>query len=310
MLTQSILDYWDTLAKGYSAEIKELSEIGYPAWVIKTKDLLGVAIPNSQGKEVSEKFSNAQLFNDELVFKDSHKEDALFLLTEHEKVKQPFATLCAEFVNPGNSGNLRKEICINPVMWWAQWKELLGNKNVDDRVYDALGELCVLRFLAQKGVHAVWNGPTASTYDIDCEDIFYEVKSTTARKHRKVTLSNQFQLDPPDGKGLMLVLCQFEPSVSGTSINSLVEDLVNLGYSRYDLDSKLELLGLEKRKSSRNRCYILHAMTRYVVDANFPAIRESSFIGGIMPRCIETITYTISLDGVDGERLIEVPESL
>lgn len=310
MLTQSILDYWDTLAKGYSTKINELFEIGYPAWTIKTKDLIGVAIPNPEGVEVAERFSSAQLFNDELVFNDSHRENVLFLLTEHEKVKQPFATLCAEFVNPGDSGNLRKEICLNPVMWWTQWKELLGNKNVDDRVYDVLGELCVLKFLAQKGVHAVWNGPNASTYDIDCDEMFYEVKSTTARKHRKVTLSNQFQLDPPDGKELMLVLCQFEPSVSGLSINSLVEELVSLGYSRHDLDSKLELLGLEKRKSSRNRCYVLHAMTRYVVDANFPAIRESSFIGGIMPRCVETITYTISLDGVDGERLTGDPESL
>lgn len=303
MLTETILNCWETSAKGYSTRIKELFDIGYPAWTIKTKDSYGVAIPIPEGVEVSEKFSGARLFNEKIIFDEGNNENALLLLTEKDAIKQPFATLCAELITPGESGNLRKEIIANPVIWWAQWKELLGNKNVDDRVYDALGELCVLKYLATNGVHAVWNGPNAGTYDIDCDDVFYEVKSTTARKKRKVTLSNQFQLDPPEGKKLMLVLCQFEPSVSGININELVDDLVRLGFSRYDLDSKLEMLGLEKRKSSRKRNYIMHAMIRYEVDKSFPAIRESSFVGGTLPRCVESITYIISLDGINGENL-------
>ena len=72
---------------------------------------------------------------------------------------------------------------------------------------------------------------------------------------------------------------------------------------RYDLNQKLKLSGLEQRKSSRKRCYILHAMTQYVVDENFPAIRDTSFVGGAFPTGIESLTYTLSLDGIEGERI-------
>jgi hypothetical protein len=59
-------------------------------------------------------------------------------------------------------------------------------------------------------------------------------------------------------------------------------------------------VGLERGKSSRRRCYILHAMTKYVVDDGFPAIRKNSFVGGDLPKGVESITYTITLDGIEG----------
>ena len=48
------------------------------------------------------------------------------------------------------------------------------------------------------------------------------------------------------GRLVFLVLCQFERAVSGISINSVLKDLEELGYSAVALNSKLELLGLEK----------------------------------------------------------------
>ena len=131
------------------------------------------------------------------------------------------------------------------------------------------------------------------------------MKSTVARKKRQITLSNHFQLDPPDGKKLNLVLCQFEPAQSGMSIDGLVDELTSLGYSREDLNDKLGKLGLERKKSARKRCYDLHAMILYEVNDEFPAIREKSFVGGILPKGIESITYTLSLDGVEGKNILE-----
>ncbi len=305
MLAQQIINNWDTSAKGYAAKIVSLFDAGYPAWTIKTNEVYGVAIPLEEGVEVAEHFSGAKLYNDRITLDESEHKNVLLLVTELEDIKYPFATLCAELILPGEDGRLRKEVTSNPVIWWMQWKELLGNRNIDEKVYDAIGELLVLEYLANKGDQVIWNGPNASTYDIDGETVYYEVKSTVARKKRQVTLSNHFQLDPPDGKQLKLVLCQLEPSQAGYCIDDLVNSLVELGYSRYDLNQKLEALGLEKRKSARKRCYDLHAMIMYSVDENFPAIRESSFVGGMLPTGIETITYTISLDGIKGEKIIE-----
>ena len=226
------------------------------------------------------------------------------LMTQKEEIKEQFAALCAELLALGENGELRKELAQSPVTWWMAWKELLGNKNVDLRVYDALGELWTLKYLAKHGENAEWNGPDGSTYDIDCETYYAEVKSTTARNRRQITLSNLFQLDPPEGKKLFLILCQFESSLSGISINKLVDQLESLGYSRTILNDKLERLGLEKGMSARKRCYVLHAATKYTVDESFPAIRETSFVGGVLPSGVMSITYTVTLDGISGENIL------
>lgn len=302
MLAQQIIENWDTSAKGYAAEIIMLFEVGYPAWTIKTNEVYGVAIPLPDNVEVAEKFSGAKLYND-IIELNGQKENVLLLVTELEDIKYPFATLCAELITPGDAGILRREVEENPVNWWKQWKELLGNKNIDERVYDVLGELYTLRYLAKRGRMAIWNGPNSATYDIECDCMYYEVKSTMAREKRQITLNNHFQLDPPDGKELKLILCQFEVAQTGYNIDSLVDELTQYGYSKQDLNQKLEVLGFEKRNSARKRCYMLHAMIEYDVDDKFPAIRESSFVGGVLPKGVQTITYTISLDGVSGEKI-------
>lgn len=305
MLTQQILTNWETSAKGYAAKIVSLCDAGYPAWTIKTNEVYGVAIPLPENTEISERFSGARLYNDTIVFDGEERKNVLLLTTELSSIKNPFASLCAEMIAPGEDGILREEMTSNPLSWWMQWKELLGNRNVEDRVYDVLGELCVLRYLVKRGEQAVWNGPNAATYDIDCDSDFYEVKSTTAREKREITLNNHFQLDPPNGKTLKLALCQFESAQSGLNIDGLVDELAQYGYSKQDLNYKLELLGLERKKSARKRCYDLHAMIIYEVDEAFPAIRESSFVGGTLPTGVQTISYTISLDGVEGEKIVE-----
>ena len=56
--------------------------------------------------------------------------------------------------------------------------------------------------------------------------------------------------------------------------------------------------------SARKRCYVLHAATKYTIDESFPAIRETSFIGGVLPLGVMSINYTVSLDGLFGENLL------
>ncbi len=61
-------------------------------------------------------------------------------------------------------------------------------------------------------------------------------------------------------------------------------------------------LGLGIGKSARNRNYIVHAIIQYPVNENFPAITDRSFKDGLLPPQVKSITYTISLDGVQGIR--------
>lgn len=303
MLAKEIRDGWAGSAPGYASIITSITKSGYEGWTIKTSNSYGVALPIPNSMVISEKFAGARLYTDKIILDGSHSRYALLLMAHSEEIILPFSSLCSELLNPGINGEFRKEILSSPTAWWMQWKELLGNKNVDERVYDVLGELMALRYLAMHGENAEWNGPTGATYDIDCDGKFYEVKSSTARNKREITLSNHFQLDPPNGFPLYLIFCQFESARSGDSINSLVNDLVSLGYSAVVLNDKLDSLGFEKGKSARNRQYILHSMLEYKVDESFPAIKDESFIDGHLPKGVQSIIYTVSLDGLDAINL-------
>lgn len=284
--------------------VVSLSNEGYETWTMKNRSEYGVAIPIESEEEISEYFSGAHLYTDKKILNDKEDRNILFLTCDKEDIMEPFSALCAEMITPGENGELRSELERNPLAWWSQWKELLGNKSVDFKAYDVLGELWVLKYLAEHGEQAEWNGPNGATYDIDCNGYFAEVKSTTARNKKQIILSNLFQLVPPNGQKLYLILCQFESAQEGISINSLVKELEQLGYSSSGLNEKLSKLGLEKGKTARTRNYIVHAVTKYCVDENFPAIRPTSFVGGALPDRVMSITYTVTLDGLTGENLL------
>lgn len=304
MLIQELIDNWTGMPSGKAIDIVSLSAKGYPSWTIKLGAEYGVAIPVCSGEEISEYFAGAHFYTGKILFGETDEYRVLMLTSGKDEIREQFASLCAEFLDPGRDGEQREKLIVEPATWWMQWKELLGNRNVELRVYDVLGELWALKYLAEKNIYAEWNGPDGATYDIDCDTCYVEVKSTVMRNKKQITLSNLFQLDPPNGDKLYLIFCQFETAVSGMSINSLVNDLERLGYSKTVLNTKLETLGFEIGKTARKKCYMIHAATKYVIDDFFPAIRNDSFVGGRLPNGVMGITYTITLDGIPGENLL------
>lgn len=304
MLTDEIRKNWESDIVGYAQAISSLEKTLFPAWTVKFCDSYGVAIPYNGEQNINENFANARIYSSVIRFDSKTDEKALILTTESRSIAIPFSALCAELIDPGENGEFRKEIIHSPVEWWREWKDLLGNRNVDDRVYDVLGELCVLNQLLEKGEDASWNGPSCASYDIETEIRFVEVKSSIVRDRKEITISSHFQLDPP-GKQLDLVLCQFEPTVSsGFSIDSVLEELSQKGINIGNINNRLKELGLEEGRSSRRRMFILHSMLLYKVDGSFPRITPASFVGGVMPKGINTITYTVDLSALEAEPFI------
>lgn len=304
MLKKTILNNWDTDIVGYAQAISLLENTKYPAWTIKFVDSYGVAIPYEGEEEINESFSNAKIRSTTIQFKEGNATKALVLTSESTDIRAPFATLCEALVDPGENGERRIVIENSPVLWWKEWKELLGNKNIDERIYDVLGELCVLKYLVSNGEDAEWNGPDGASYDIETDLRFVEVKSSINRDRREVTISSQFQLFPKE-KHLDLVLCRFEPVViSGISIDSIMDEFEIMGYNTYLLNSKLEKLGFEQGMSARKKNFKLHEMLQYKVDDNFPRITPESFVNGVMPAGILKITYTADLSGLSPVSLL------
>lgn len=304
MLTDEIRSNWEIDIIGHAQPIPSLANSDYPAWTVKFVDGYGVAIPYDGQQDINENFANARIYSSVIRFNAETEQKALLLTTESYDIAVPFSALCAELVDPGEGGIFRSEITSSPVRWWREWKNLLGNKSIDDRVYDVLGELCVLNYLIANGEEASWNGPSGASYDIETDKRFVEVKSSVVRDCKEITISNQFQLDPPN-KHLDLVFCQFEPSVaSGLSINLLVSQLKESGINIGAINQKLKELGFEEGRSARNKTFILHSMLKYTVDAAFPRITPASFAGGVMPAGITKITYTVDLSGMTPESLV------
>lgn len=305
MIKKAILNNWDTDILGYAQSISLLEQTNYPAWTIKFDDSYGVAIPYDGEEDINESFANARLRSTEIMVLSGGVKRVILLTTNSVDIKISFSSLCEALVNPGENGVHRKMIEASPVMWWKEWKELLGNRNIDERIYDVLGELCVLKYVVDKGEESEWNGPDGATYDIETATKFIEVKSSIIRGKHEVTISNQFQLFP-NTKPLVLILCCFEPSViTGISIDSIISEFGLIGYNTALLNRKLEKKGFEVGMSARKKKFILHEMLLYKIDDNFPTITPSSFVGGILPNGITKINYTVNLSGLTPVMLLQ-----
>lgn len=299
-LSEEIVEIWESCQRGYAQELPSLLDTRYPAWSAVLPDgRFGVAVPYGNQDEVYETFANAWI--ESLSLKNVS--DGPVLVLSSFDSSQAFAALCAEFVSPGRDGDSRMELISNPVSWWREWKGLLGNKNVDRRVYDVLGELICLEALCNMGFDPVWGGPNGASCDIDCGAKKFEVKSTLSRNSKTVQVHGLFQL-AGDEEEKHLILAQFEPSLNGFSINGQVDVLVGYGFSRAELNNSLFNLGYPNGNSSRCKCYSLLGLTSYRVDGRFPHISPDSFVGGVLPLGVTSINYSISLDDIQGESML------
>lgn len=299
-MSQSIVDRiiqsWLTTENGKGQDLSD--EVGAPSYVIRgVHQECIVAIPVSSETVVNEEFSAVKLYTARKAI--AGEEQYLLMLVYPGAVPpRAYSALCAEFLYPGARGENRKELVDDPIAWWRSWKELLGNESVDLRVYDILGELCVLRLLAKKspGTKYDWHGPEGSSFDIHSPADLYEVKSTIVKGDKRVVIHNAFQLDAR-GVPLHLMHCVFEASAAGESINDLLEQLKLLGALDLDLaEGYLRALGFAKGRSVRDRKYLLLEVNQYEVDSRFPIIAP-------MPVGVVDLEYTIELGAFDYKKV-------
>ena len=305
MLNEEIKNNWATDIIDNTQILPSFKDSEYPAWTVRFCDSYGVAVPYDGEESINEFFANARIYSCELPLENKKNEKVLLLTTTFKENEEVFAALCAELIDPGINGEKRATLCDSPVGWWQKWKEILGNKNIDARIYDVLGELCVFKHLLTEGRDVRWNGPSKASYDIETDTYFAEVKSTISRSKNEITVSSQFQLYPPE-KPLKLIFCRFEPTVySGICIDKIVDEIGKLGYNIADINMKLEESGFDEGMSARKKCFILHEMLKYDVDSDFPRISPESFVGGVLPKCITKISYTVDLSGIKAESMVQ-----
>ena len=280
----------------------------YPGWIFRESGSFGVAIEVADDVLVSERFSGARLFTAKREF-GGHVRYLLRLESKRESLRHQFASICTEFLDPGENGVMRKKLASDPLEWWTDWRELLGDAVRSEAAYGVLGELLVLERLIKLGKNPVWLGPLAGVVDIETSSCAYEVKSTISRYESIIHVAGQFQLAPLPSNALFLVHQRFEQVTVGDSVQLAAQRLCSLGIDKYKLEMLLEQCGLEEGCSARGHGFRLIESRIYPVDDNFPKITVTSFVGSVLPRGIEGLEYQVDLSGLASLRFDDSQEA-
>lgn len=273
----------------------------FTAWVFREDDSFGVAVPVPEQVCVSERFAGARLVTvDRTVSGIPWR--LLRLESSCYALRNEFAVVCAQMVDPGPEGVSRSALVSDPRGWWENWRQLLGNAVVNVTAYSVLGEMLALEHLLETGKQPAWKGPAAASVDIETPGAGYEVKSTLTRYDIRVHIAGQFQLASDADRKLFLVHQRFEPSPEGTSVDAVAARLVALGIKREMVEQLLELCDLEPGNSARYDTYKLLDSRLFAVDSDFPRITPDSFVAGALPAGIVRLEYVVDLSGLEHTR--------
>ncbi len=272
---------------------QELHE--YNAYIVKVDDMIGVAIPIKKNIIIKERFNKVYISN--FIFKINNIDTkVIFLYTKEAKMSEKYASICLNFI----SKNSREVLETNPIEWYNDWRELLGDSKSQKMIYDYIGEMVVLLELQKKGKFPIWNSITKGTFDITTDDCVYEVKTTKIKSFDSITIHNQFQLDTKGfNKKLYIAYIKVEENNAGESIDSLANQLIKNGFDKLILEKYLTDNGFYEGKNDRYKKYIILEKRLYLVDENFPSITNDSFIDKKIPKNVIKYEYTLSLDGLE-----------
>lgn len=183
--------------------------------------------------------------------------------------------------------------------WCESWKELVGNKYTNNRVYDVLAELMVYSYLQSRGYEPVWSGPDRQRHDFRCRDMDCEVKSTVARTTEAiVTIHGGGQLGD-ENKPVKLFVCQMEQSSNGLfSVQDLLNNLLRKGVDKGELTTQFKKTCLNSSRDKNLRFNLLHPIKVYDADSTFPKVDKHQFKNDDYPTNVINVSYTVSLAGI------------
>lgn len=285
----------------------ESMPITAPAWIIKINNEYAVGVEVNSDIKVNEKFSNVFYYTKEFSINNNFKY-LLVLSTISNNLRNEFAGVAAMFLEPGENDFKRREIIAEPLSWWEKWKDLLGNKNVDNTIQGVLGELIFFYYLKQRYLDKVsldnWTGPNSGSQDFILDNEKFEIKSTLIKYNDIITVSSQFQLNKKTDNTLVFVRLEetneYNNSSNSFSINSIMKDIEKLGVNYGDINTMIDNLGFKEHSQDRSKKFELLEMRSYPINEDFPIISIHDITNSTN---ILQITYKINLSGLVFETL-------
>ena len=231
----------------------------------------------------------------------------LRVMLEDESFLEIFAVLSADLVNAvraeQNTGaGLRR--CIDRLSMWQVLFERVPAEGLSEEAQRGLfGELAVLENfclaeLDKSEAVASWTGPDAAHQDFKIGGVAVEVKTTLAKRHARISITNEKQLDERPHLVLLLVHVRLDESnAQGVALPTLVAHLRSVlqadTVAGRQFDDRLMLGGyLDIHASLYERGRYRVAVQRYFhVHGDFPRLTEAN-----LPPGVGDIRYTIIAD--------------
>ncbi len=279
----------------------------YKAWVVRMDGRTGVAIPYSGTEEIYNSFAEAEI--ESCYIGNEHVLYLYVCDVDNTKLlkSMAFASLCENFIAPGEQGENRKLVASFTEEWCARWKDLLGNASREVPVYSILGELMVWQWLLEQGEKPEWTGNQKTRLDFVSANGAWEVKSTRSHADLQITIHGHNQLITPHGCPASLMLCRLEPNPAGKTVNDMVSALVALGIDEDYLENTLTGLGLKKGAFGRKQPFLLTEMRCYPVNEKFPSLSLDHFKDGRLPDGVIKINYVIDLANLEYDVINHIP---
>ncbi len=297
-LVKEISNDFSNLTSSNIRKIESLPD-DYPAITLKSLNFYGVGIEYTETDEVFESFANVRMRTAELTYNGEEKR-FLLLTSSVNELRNEFAIICGNFLEPGYLGEKRKELLKDPVSWWENWSNLLGNAVKNKEVYSLFGELLALESLwpGEGNIREIWAGPWNGTHDIELPGASYEIKSTIKKFDSEIVVSSQYQFER-NNTPLYLFFYRFEKSMTGETIDTLLERMKEKEIDLTVIEEVLTAYGLEKGNSKRKNKYKILEKRIYEIDENFPLISAKSFKENALPYNVKKFSYTIDLEGLE-----------
>ncbi len=258
-------------------------------------DGYAVAIPYDDDKVLNESFVGITLSTNTLNIEEKSFKVLYLYMVETGDLKK-FAYIASEFIDLENRDNLLH----NPYSWIDAWNEMFGNSKKKYMISDVVAELAAFKEVYKLNKTAKWVGPKDGTHDIVYEGGVVEVKSTTNKKNNYVSINSQFQINPDENERLFFV--RLEPKPYAESIDSLVESLVQMGYSKGELEDNLSHMGYRAGNRTRKQTYDVLSIYSYKVDEDhFPVLALDDLNSLSSAKNIIGFKFTLDLSAVPYE---------
>ena len=180
----------------------------------------------------------------------------------------------------------------------AEWRALLqpASSLSEEKARGLFGEMWVLGLLAARSPYYaldVWTGPLGEPHDFTSPSGDIEVK-TSKLEGLDVVVSDLHQLDPLEGRDLVLVRVSVVTDPDGVGLREQADSLCSMGLVREELAQKLARQGFHLDGKSPDFSFRVQEVNSWRVGVDFPGLRSED-IELSRRRAIKKITYTLDL---------------